>query len=342
MKKIKKTTLEDYSKQFPTLITDILEFFDVKHVTDKDGTLHPRCIAEFCVDKNKKTIYQPHLIDRICQKLCQQGDMGCVKHSDGTGALNTYYVTSHFDFQAQDDLTKKNLNFFYNTLIYGFNYLFDIYKQYVIPVVAKNEDETLSCGTAFLFYEGIVTAKHCITDVKNLSIKGFSKEELNNAKIYISDNPGLDLAYIDINRQISPFLLSFEGKVLDEVLVMGYPKIPTFSNFITGEKATISSMAARLTPTTGNIAASGDQYLNKIEAMLITAKIRGGNSGGPVINNHGELVGVACQLPDYKNSQGDYDELGYGIAIPTKYLLEIIDNKPKTLDIGKDFFYDFV
>ena len=63
---------------------------------------------------------------------------------------------------------------------------------------------------------------------------------------------------------------------ISDVLVMGYPKIPTFTNFLTAEKATISSKAeARLTPTKGAIAAFGENYLSKAELMLITAKLEG-------------------------------------------------------------------
>lgn len=123
---------------------------------------------------------------------------------------------------------------------------------------------------------------------------------------------------------------------------MGYPKIPAFTDFLTAEKATISSMASsRITPTVGAIAAYGEEYLAKMEAMLITAKIRGGNSGGPVINSNGCLVGVACQIPNYQGEIGDYDDLGYGIAVPVKYLKELIEKKPKVKTVPDNFFRDF-
>lgn len=175
-----------------------------------------------------------------------------------------------------------------------------------------------------------------------LSIRGYNADELAGAKIYVSDNPGLDIAFIDIGRYEEPQLFSDDGEVLQDVLVMGYPKIPAFTDFLTAEKATISSKASsRITPTKGSIAAFGTEYLAKIEAMLITAKIRGGNSGGPVINSNGCLVGVACQVPNYEGDIGDYDDLGYGIAVPVKYLNELIKNKPQCFDVPEGFFVDF-
>lgn len=55
--------------------------------------------------------------------------------------------------------------------------------------------------------------------------------------------------------------------------------------------------------------------------MLVTARIRGGNSGGPIIGSDGSVVGVAFSEP---TSQGDYDEMGYGIAYPIKVFYEML------------------
>jgi S1-C subfamily serine protease len=76
--------------------------------------------------------------------------------------------------------------------------------------------------------------------------------------------------------------------------------------------------------------------------MLITAKIRGGNSGGPVINSNGRFVGIACQAPNYEGDIVDYDDLGYGIAVPVKYLNELIEKKPVFKKFPEGFFRDFV
>lgn len=103
------------------------------------------------------------------------------------------------------------------------------------------------------------------------------------------------MVFIDVGRNDAPRVWVDDGKVMQDVLVLGYPKIPGFTDFLTAEKATISSKAeARLTPTKGAIAAYGTNYLSRAELMLIIAKIRCGNSGGPVINENGCIVAVAC------------------------------------------------
>lgn len=210
---------------------------------------------------------------------------------------------------------------FYNCVVYGYKYIYDLRKQSVLPIVHESKGRQ-QLGTCFKALGGIVTAKHCIENAEKICILGVDIEKLKQAKIFAPG--GLDLAFINIQDESDNFLLS-EGEVLDDVLVMGYPKIGGFDNFVTGEQATISSKAElRLTPTKGSVAAVEGSYVDKCELMLITARIHGGNSGGPVVNNRGQVIGITLQQP---NSDGDYYEnLGYGVALPAKYLSSIKQN----------------
>ena len=54
---------------------------------------------------------------------------------------------------------------------------------------------------------------------------------------------------------------------------------------------------------------------NKVDQLHIKADIFGGNSGGPVLNNRGELIGIV------KSS----DRLMNTFAIPTKYIVELLN-----------------
>ena len=95
----------------------------------------------------------------------------------------------------------------------------------------------------------------------------------------------------------------------------------------------------RFTPTRGSIAAIGEIFFprNLPKMLLVTAKISGGNSGGPVINDEGYVVGVSTNIP--AGEGGSDDHVGYGIAYPIKALNDMIkeENEIK-LEFG-DFSY---
>ena len=44
---------------------------------------------------------------------------------------------------------------------------------------------------------------------------------------------------------------------------------------------------------------------------------------------------------DSSGQIGDYDDLGYGIALPIKYVQEIIKYKKNKLDVSPNFFIDY-
>ena len=330
---------DDYDLKYPDLVMEILEYFVIDQEIDK------KSVIEFCEshakknEKGSKYIYQPEIVDRICQELCKKNCL-ILRQSGSRSYFNNYGCWVIIDKQKWKDNYRRNRNYF-NSLVYGFEYIYKVYKEIVIPLVWQKGDD-FSAGTAFKLFGGIVTARHCIEDPTQLSIKGFTAEELQKSKIYVSSNPNLDIAFIDVKKDEDMEAYIDDGQVMQDVLVMGYPKIPAFTDFLTAEKATISSKAeARITPTKGSIAAYGVNYLSRAELMLITAKIRGGNSGGPVINEEGSIVGVSCQKPYYDDKIGDYDDLGYGIAVPIRYLTEIIEKKEKTKKIDKNFFQNW-
>ena len=105
-------------------------------------------------------------------------------------------------------------NFFLNSLVYGFEYIYDTFKKNVIPIVYRNSNnETM--GTCFRYANGIVTAKHCISDVEQASILGYSSEILNKSNVYIHDNENIDIAYIDTKSAVNDIILSDNANVLD-------------------------------------------------------------------------------------------------------------------------------
>jgi len=58
--------------------------------------------------------------------------------------------------------------------------------------------------------------------------------------------------------------------------------------------------------------------------QTLTSKLKGGNSGGPVFNEEGYVVGIITEAP---NPEGEeYDQFGYGLAMPQYYIQDIVNN----------------
>ena len=310
-----------YDMLFPELVYDILDYFrggnSIKPFSEK-------CISDYCERSRfnsqmpKGEIIQPDVVYRICETLAAKRVVTKIGSKLGLEEIssNYYYSPGNVSYFLQKT---PSLLFLLNCKVYGFRYIYNAYKQMVLPVVVK-KDGKISMGTCFKLHHGIVTAKHCL-ETDEVAIGGYSAEKLSQCKVMISTDSEIDLAYIETNEH--SLLLSGEAKVLDEVLVMGYPKIPMFFDFCTAERAAISSI-----PTRGAVAALVDQYISRNigKLMLVTARIRGGNSGGPIIDSDGAVVGVAFCEPQ---SEGDYDEMGYGIAYPIHVLNALLqDNVP--------------
>ena len=313
----------DYDIKYPDLILEVIKFFAQNHGSNAKRTIGDFC-EEYKTPEGEEKI-QPDIIGRICDRLCEIRKMVCLRKMGIMCFKDVYFALLPDPEQMEkyrDVLIHK-----YNSYVYGFEYIYRHYKDRTIPVIVKTEKgETM--GSCFRIFNGIATAKHCLMDGKPVAIRGYSKEYLQRCSVYMSKNPDIDLAFIATGEGF--IFNDAEPRVLENVMVMGYPKVPFFLEFCTAEKATISAMAdLRMTATLGSVAAEGEIYYPKglPKLLLVTAKMKGGNSGGPVINEEGYVVGVATGVPDGEGLSDDH--VGYGMAYPIQALLNMIEEGNK-------------
>lgn len=310
----------DYDITIPDLVYDILDYFRLSNrikETNKKSILDYCNTSRFNYTKEAKGLMiQPEAVHLICENLVKKRYLRCLKIGIGAMGLDANYI---FLCQNEEFFKSKHsgLVFSLNCMAYGFSYIYNSFKDHVLPVIVKDKKGDIEMGTCFRFSTGILTAKHCL-EAEEVSIKGYTAQELKKYATFISTDTNIDMAYIEMNESLR--FVPGDANVLDEVLVMGYPKIPMFNDFCTAERAAISSI-----PTRGAVASLADQYMSPGvgQLMLVTARIRGGNSGGPVINSNGQVVGVAFAEP---KSEGNYDEMGYGIAYPINVLGQLLEN----------------
>lgn len=270
---------------------------------------NPHTIQNFLEDK-------PHLnslqILQICRKLSREGFLHkLISKNDSMSPLKEAYFTASFD----EKLAKYGV---YDFFIEGFTAIRANFINSVRPIIIR-KNQLHDIGTCFDIGNGfIITARHCIEGMDNIQIPyhtGF--ETIKN--IYVDKDERFDLAVIETENKINgnPSFSFANEIILEEVLTMGYPPIPGFEALQLAEVTRINSY---LKATTGSIIGAGIGYLEAQHYMLINAKVKGGNSGGPVINKRGEVVGVLVQIPLDTVDSSQLDTLGYGVAIPTSLI----------------------
>lgn len=314
----KMEEFRNYDQRYPELVYDIVDYF---RIGNRIKESIKKSVIDYCNNSRFNTpapnreIIQPDTVHKICEILTQKRVLNCTRVGTGIEGFDSNYI---FLPQNENGFLQMHPAIVYrlNCLVYGFRYIYSTYREHVLPVIVRRNND-ISMGTCFRFHSGILTAKHCL-DVDEVYIPGVSNDLLHNSRVLVSEKEDIDMAYIELNQP--SILVAGEAHVLDEVLVMGYPKIPQFFEFCAAERATISSI-----PTRGAVASLAGQYISRSagQLMLVTARIRGGNSGGPIIDSNGAVVGVAFSEP---MSKGDYDEMGYGVAYPIEVFYYMLQN----------------
>ncbi len=146
----------------------------------------------------------------------------------------------------------------------------------------------------------IITNAHVIDDAARITVKLDSGEEFPATVVGVDGNDATDLAVLKIDAGHDlPFLKfgdSETSEVGDWVLAVGSPFGLTKS-----VTAGIISQTHRRTP-----------YASAFQRFIQTdAAINRGNSGGPLVNLDGEVIGVNSQIA---TTTGDYN--GVGFALP--------------------------
>lgn len=226
----------------------------------------------------------------------------------------------------------------YDFPVFGFQYMRDLFEDAVRPIILNQGDKVRKedIGTGFVlnsnyafddnFY--FVTARHCIPPKNRIYVPAFlpPKKPCVPECIYVPENDQIDLAVIKfvfkegIPGREQNFWMG-TPEILDEVMTMGYPPIQGFIDAI--QVAEVSKISSFLRTTEGRITGEGQHYWGgKEDHFLISARVKGGNSGGPVINKRGEVVGVIIEL--LKDGE-ELDKLGYGVALNGHVLIKMIE-----------------
>jgi S1-C subfamily serine protease len=164
----------------------------------------------------------------------------------------------------------------------------------------------------------IVTNYHVVQGATKIQV-GFSNNASYSAKVVGSD-PSTDIAVLKVDarsRALTPLPLGDSDRVGvgDEVVAIGNP----FGLDRTATAGIISAIQRRITAPNG---------FSIDHALQTDAAINHGNSGGPLIDARGDVIGVNSQIETGgSNGQGN---VGIGFAVPSNTVKEVVAQILKT------------
>ena len=192
-----------------------------------------------------------------------------------------------------------------------------------IDCFAMDFDAEVAYESIFVIYSGnyegsgfaigsntVVTNAHVIGNRNDIKVKTYSGEEYK-ASIFLL-NEALDIAILSVeNAEFTPLEVGDceNIKVGEDIYAIGAPRSLDY----TLTKGVISSKSRTI---------GFNRYIQ------IDAAINSGNSGGPLLNNAGQVIGV--------NSMKISDAEGIGLAIPISSVTSFMEGNDVTLTEGKN------
>ncbi len=196
-----------------------------------------------------------------------------------------------------------------------------VYTKYVREISAikffpsqnsNNSTASQTYGTGFALNKGyLATNYHVVENAKTIKVKGIlgNFNAGYNASIVTVDKVN-DLAILKITDNqfkgfgVIPYKIKTEmSEVGENVFVLGYPLIAT--------------MGDEIKLTTGVISAKTG-FKGDVALYQISAPVQPGNSGGPLFDNLGNLIGVV------NSKHTETENVSY--AIKASYLLNLIES----------------
>lgn len=198
-----------------------------------------------------------------------------------------------------------------------------------IPGTQKKVEQNIGSGFIISAYGLIITNKHVVSNTEaTYQVLTNDKKKYNVEKIY--RDPLNDLAILKISpsslNSLKPLKLGDSSKLKlgQLVIAIGTP-LGEFTNTVTS--GIISGLGRGITA-----GSPFEGFVEKLDNVIQTdAAISPGNSGGPLLNSKGEVVGVNAAIAQ--------EGQNIGFAIPVNVVSDLINNFQKN---GSSFEHPYI
>jgi hypothetical protein len=137
------------------------------------------------------------------------------------------------------------------------------------------------CGSGFVIRQDgyILTNYHVIKNANQITVTVPGRQAVPARVVTVDQQKDLAILQVSLrNITALPIASSETVQVLDSITVLGYP-LP-------------SELGTALSASDGKVNAIRDGRNGGTQLFQIDANVNPGNSGGPLLNNHGEVVGI--------------------------------------------------
>ncbi|MBQ4822774.1 serine protease [Aquimarina sp. MMG016] len=199
-------------------------------------------------------------------------------------------------------------------LVFGFEHIANRYSNSVFKIenTASNDDKDIGTGFLTSVYgrQLIITNNHVVSNFKKIRL--FTKNDMElEFKVSVL-NEELDIAILELKTPISSDNLNFNEvpNLLSDIITIGYPSIPM-------------AKEAYQVCHRGEINSHIEDYRGN-NLFLISAKTSTGNSGSPIIDERGLVLGILTRELYEKDALLSKGKLPYYAVIPSNVILKII------------------
>lgn len=301
------------------LATKLVEFFNIG--LDDGSKQTPKSIADFvATDPAREESLSLNHVSMICGRLEHRGYL-----IQGQAELQGWPVLNRTYFTMSYDPARASYGE-YEYAAWGFPAIAQRLGPSVMPVIVEKQDESDDVGTGFLIGNSstFVTARHVVESMNSVRILSPSGSELRILSAKVPKDPRIDLAVLLVDPHATIGLLPLrcaKPNLLDDVLCIGYPPIPGFESVQISDVSEINSFVRS---SSGRVVGVGKSYLDSQDYFMMNARVKGGNSGGPILNNTGHVVGVLSNVSLDSTERDKIDSLGYGLGVPYQAFMGLL------------------